>query len=74
MTLMYLIQAVTKLMYVYPQPIDFLEAPYQAVGCYIWLELEWMIFGATLISNVVFIIFRSCVRHKIQLDQVPERK
>lgn len=69
-----LIQEITNIMYVFPQPIDWIHAPYQAVGCYIWLELEWMIFSATLISNVVFIMVRSCVRHKIQLDQVPERK
>lgn len=33
-----------------------------------------MVFLATLISNGLFIVLRTCMRHKIQLDQIPERK
>jgi len=43
-------------------------------GCYLWLEVEWLVFLGTLLSNALFIAVRSCVRHKITLVTVPERK
>lgn len=43
-------------------------------GTFLWLEVEWLVFLGTLISNAVFIALRSFVRHKIQLDHIPEKK
>jgi hypothetical protein len=40
----------------------------------LWLEVEWGVFMGTLVSNMIFLAIRTQVRHKIQLDQVPEKK
>lgn len=38
------------------------------------MEVEWAVFLGTLLSNVVFLAMRTCCTHKIQLDEIPERK
>lgn len=43
-------------------------------GIYIWLEIEWGVFLGTLLSNALFLALRSCFRHKIQMDIIPEKK
>jgi hypothetical protein len=32
---------------------------------YLWLEIEYCVFVGTLISNILFIMFRTIARHKI---------
>ena len=41
---------------------------------FIWLEVELAVFYGLLISNAFFLALRSCVRHKLQLDNIPDRK
>lgn len=40
----------------------------------IWLDIEWNVFLAILVSDFVFIIIRSFVRHKVSMDQLPVKK
>lgn len=41
---------------------------------YIWLEIEQLVFLSVLASNVIFLVFRSCVRHKLRLDRIDEKR
>lgn len=41
---------------------------------YLWLIIEQLVFISTLMSNVVYIALRSCVRHKLQLDRQDVKK
>ena len=69
-----LIFDVTSLLYVFPETNAIKFAPENVIGCFIWIELEWMIFLAVILSNIFFILIRTMITHKIQLDQVPVRK
>lgn len=39
----------------------------------IWLMLEEVFWVSVVFSNILFLAIRSCTRHKIQLDKVPQR-
>ena len=41
---------------------------------YLWLEIEEVVFMSTLFSNVVFLLIRTQIRHKLQLDSIDEKK
>lgn len=41
---------------------------------YLWLIIEQLVFISTLVSNMVFIAIRTCVRHKLQLDLIDEKR
>lgn len=41
---------------------------------FLFLEVEWAVFIGTIFSNVLFLALRSCIHHKIQLDQIPVRR
>jgi hypothetical protein len=41
---------------------------------FLWLEIEQLVFISILISNVVFLMIRSLVKHKLHLDQIDERR
>lgn len=41
---------------------------------YLWLIIEQLVFISTLVSNMLFIGIRSCVRHKLQLDIIDEKR
>lgn len=40
---------------------------------YVWLQIEWVTFVAIIVSNVCFLLLRSCFHHKIRVEDVPER-
>jgi hypothetical protein len=46
----------------------------QIRSAFLWLEIEQLVFMSTLFSNVVFLLIRSQVRHKLQLDAIDEKK
>jgi hypothetical protein len=46
----------------------------QLRSAFIWLEIEQLVFMSTLFSNVIFLLIRSQVRHKLQLDAIDEKK
>ena len=69
-----LIFDVTSILYVFPETHAIKFAPQDVIGCFVWIELEWMIFLAVILSNIFFIFIRTMITHKIQLDQVPVRK
>jgi hypothetical protein len=50
------------------------EGDLQSKSAYLWLVIEQLVFMSTLISNVVFLLIRSQVRHKLQLDAIDEKK
>lgn len=61
--------------YTYPIPEDYpKELSLQWESSYIWLEIEQLVFMSILVSNVVFILIRSCVKHKLQLDSIDEKR
>jgi hypothetical protein len=41
---------------------------------YLWLEIEQVVFMSTLFSNIIFLLIRSQIRHKLQLDSIDEKK
>jgi hypothetical protein len=57
-----------------PQPFNWELADSGLSSVMIWFEIEWLVFIGTVLSNMLFLALRTCMRHKIQLDQVPERK
>lgn len=59
--------------YSWPIPPDY-QKSLQWESSYIWLEIEQLVFIAILASNVFFILIRSCIRHKLQLDQIDEKR
>jgi hypothetical protein len=67
-----LILAVSKIMYLFPNPMIWEDI--DVAGAFIWLEIEWLVFLGTLISNSLFIAIRTLFRHKIQLDSIPLKK
>ena len=69
-----LIAQVTECMYCFPQPFAWLLLPEGLRSIFLWFEIEWCVFVGTLFSNVLFIALRTQIRHKIQLDRVPEKK
>ena len=55
--------------YTYPIPENYpADDSLQWEASYIWLEIEQLVFISILCSNVVFLLIRSCVKHKLQLD------
>lgn len=68
-----LLLQISSIMFYFPQPIPWTQDP-NVSGVYLYLEVEWSVFLATLIGNMVFIAIRTCVKHEIQLDQVPKKK
>jgi hypothetical protein len=46
----------------------------QMKSSYLWLIIEQLVFIGTLVSNMMFIAIRSCVRHKLNLNMIEERK
>lgn len=68
----FLICSVSRMAYLFPRPMIWYNK--DLGGIYCWCEIEWLVFGGTLISNIIFLCIRSLVRHKIQFDVLPERK
>jgi hypothetical protein len=69
-----LVTQVTECMYIMPQPFHWHHFPEGMRSIMIWFEIEWGVFLGTLMSYVIFIATRTQVRHKIQLDRIPEEK
>lgn len=69
---------VTFLMQHYPPKFDYQKKDnplaQNFTGCLVWLMIEYTAFLSIIISNVMFLFFRTVLHHKIQLDKVPERK
>lgn len=58
-----LILAVSRILYLFPNPMIWIDV--NLAGAFIWLEVEWLVFLGTLLSNALFIALRTCFRHKI---------
>ena len=67
-----LIISVSEAIYKFPRPMVWQKV--ELAGVFMWLEVQWMVFLGTLISNALFIAIRMCARHKIKMDTVPEMK
>ena len=59
-----LLLQITSIMAFFPEPIPWTEDP-NVSGVYLYLEVEWAVFLATLIGNATFIVVRTCVKHEI---------
>lgn len=46
----------------------------QMKASYLWLIIEQLVFISLIASNMTFMAIRSCVRHKLQLDKIDERR
>ena len=44
------------------------------LAVYTWLIVELYVFFGIILSNISFLALRTCFRHKIHVDNVPERK
>ena len=53
---------------------DILKSNEEIRIVYLWLEIEEVVFMSTLFSNVVFLLIRTQIRHKLQLDSIDEKK
>jgi len=53
---------------------DILKKSDEILIVYLWLEIEEVVFMATLFSNVIFLLIRTQIRHKLQLDSIDEKK
>jgi hypothetical protein len=61
--------------FVFPLPAGISkEQSLQFESAFIWLEIEQLVFLATLMSNVFFLLFRTCIRHKLNLSMIDERR
>lgn len=59
----------------YPRPMLWTgKQNLSLAASYMWFQVELAVFGGLLLSNATFLAIRSCIRHKIQLDEIPERK
>jgi hypothetical protein len=55
-------------------PLDFEQQENNGLtAVYIWFEIEWVVFISTLMSNCIFLMLRSCMHHKVKVEEVPER-
>lgn len=71
----YMILTASKCMIFYPYPLsDKSLDNAQMKASYLWLIIEQLVFISTLVSNVVFIMIRSCIRNKLQLDMIDEKR
>lgn len=59
-----LIFSVTKLLQMFPIAIE-QSAQLKAGAVFLWLEIEWITFSAIILSDVLFLMFRTCLHHKI---------
>ncbi len=70
-----MILTASKCMIFYPYPLsDKSLDNTQMKASYLWLIIEQLVFISTLVSNVVFIMIRSCIRNKLQLDMIDEKR
>lgn len=53
---------------------DILKKSDEVLIVYLWFEIEEVVFMATLFSNVIFLLIRTQIRHKLQLDSIDEKK
>ena len=53
---------------------DILKSSEEIRTVYLWLTIEQVVFMSTLFSNVIFLLIRSQIRHKLQLDSIDEKK
>jgi len=59
----------------YPRPMLWTGADHVALAStFMWFQVEFGVFIGLIVSNGLFLAIRSCVRHKLQLDEIPERK
>jgi len=55
---------VTTLMQFFPSPLDYSEDA-RTGAVFIWLTVEWLAFISIIMSNCLFLAFRTCLHHKI---------
>lgn len=55
---------VTTVFQMFPGKIDY-SVDQESGAVFIWLTVEWLAFLAIILSNCLFIAFRSCFHHKI---------
>ena len=59
----------------YPRPMLWTGEDYLSLAAsFMWFQVELGVFIGLLLSNAIFLAIRTCVRHKLQLDDIPERK
>lgn len=65
----YMILAASSAMsyYHYPLPVEY-QHSLTIQSSYLWLIIEQLVFIGTLISNVLYLALRSCLRTQIVLD------
>jgi hypothetical protein len=68
-----LLLLITEAMFLFGLQINWTVDP-NVAGVYLFFEVEWTVFLGTIVSNMIFLLFRTFIRHKIQLDRIPERK
>lgn len=68
-----LLLLITEAMFLFGLQINWTVDP-SVAGVYLFFEVEWTVFLGTIVSNMIFLLFRTFIRHKIQLDRIPERK
>jgi len=68
-----LIKMVSRVIENAPDPFDPF-AQHNVTAMFIWFAVELMVFFSTLVSNIIFLAIRNCVRHKIEVNVVPERR
>jgi hypothetical protein len=39
----------------------------------LWFYIEWLFFFASILSNCLFLLIRTCVHHKVKVEDIPER-
>ena len=59
-----LVFGVARVMFFFPQPVNY-QVDLRASAVFIWMTTELYTFVATIVSNVFFLAFRSCIHHKI---------
>ena len=51
-------------------PFNWFEAGYEINTVFLWFEIELLVFSGTILSTILFLAMRSCIRHKIQKSGV----
>jgi hypothetical protein len=65
---------VTEILGYYPQPYNPERLRSIANDYFLLMIIEWVNIVGTIASNINFLLLRSCCRHKVQFDKLPQKK
>jgi hypothetical protein len=65
---------VTEFLGYYPQPYNPELIRPIANDYFLLMIIEWVNIVGTIVSNISFLLLRSCCRHKVQFDKLPQKK